>query len=178
MAVPLMRAVDTDPRSTVLSGSMDIEERMFQLAIDALAEQERQASETRGRAPTLLAAGAVVASLLAGAIFRGRGPHGTAELISLAFGVLGGIGLLSFSLALLWPKELAFSLNATETYRWLFDIGLTADPGMDLALADSLSDVRDENRTVIDRLTIYLRIAVIGLALEAAGLAAAAAIAS
>lgn len=44
---------------------VDFAERIFGLATEALAEQERQVSELRGRGTGLLAAGAVVASLLA-----------------------------------------------------------------------------------------------------------------
>jgi hypothetical protein len=39
-------------------------ERMFQLGLEALAEQERQVAEVRTRGSALLAAGAVIASLL------------------------------------------------------------------------------------------------------------------
>ncbi len=45
------------------------EERIYELGAEALGEQERQVAEVRGRGATLLAAGAVIASLLATPVF-------------------------------------------------------------------------------------------------------------
>lgn len=50
----------------------DFHERIYVLGTETLAEQERQVAELRGRGATLLAAGAVIASLLAKAIFAGN----------------------------------------------------------------------------------------------------------
>jgi hypothetical protein len=52
-----------------------------QLGSEALAEQERQVAEVRGRGSTLLAAGAVIASLLAKPVFQG-GHHGAFDLLA------------------------------------------------------------------------------------------------
>jgi hypothetical protein len=49
---------------------------MFQLGTEELAEQERHVAELRSRPPALLAVGAVVASLLAKAVFSGPHPRG------------------------------------------------------------------------------------------------------
>jgi hypothetical protein len=62
----------------------------------ALAEQERQVAEVRGRGATLLAAGAVIASLLAKPVFDGEHPHGFAEISATAIGLLGSAGILVF----------------------------------------------------------------------------------
>jgi hypothetical protein len=51
------------------------EERIYSLAAEALAEQERQVVETRGRGAALPAAGAVIASLLAKPV----DPYGSTE---------------------------------------------------------------------------------------------------
>jgi hypothetical protein len=148
---------------------------MLALALDALAEQERQVAEVRSRASALLAAGAVVASLLADAIVHGRGSHIVTAAVFLAVGIVAAGTLLGFSLALLWPKEVAFSLNATETYQWLFAQELTDEVAMNFALADNLQDLRTNNANdVVDTLTSYLRRAVISLAVETVGLAIAA----
>lgn len=52
------------------------EERIYQLGLEALAKQERQVAEARSRGSTLLAAGAVIASLLAKGVFHGVHPDG------------------------------------------------------------------------------------------------------
>jgi hypothetical protein len=70
------------------------EERMYELGSEALAEQERQVAELRGRGATLLAAGAVIASLLAKPVFDGEHPHGFAEIAATAIGLLGSTGIL------------------------------------------------------------------------------------
>jgi hypothetical protein len=46
------------------------EERIYELGTEALAEQERQVVETRGRGTAIIAAGAVIASLLAKPVFH------------------------------------------------------------------------------------------------------------
>ena len=50
----------------------DLHERIYDLGTEALAEHEREVAELRGRGATLLAAGAVIASLLANAVFVGN----------------------------------------------------------------------------------------------------------
>jgi hypothetical protein len=70
------------------------EERVYQLGLEELAEQERQVAEIRGRAPALLAAGAVVPSLLARAVFHGHHPHGLGEVLCTGLGLLGAAVLL------------------------------------------------------------------------------------
>jgi hypothetical protein len=87
------------------------EERMYELGAEALAEQERQVAEVRGRGATLLAAGAVIASLLATPVFDGEHPHGFAEISATAIGLLGSTGVLLFVVLLLRPYELGFSVN-------------------------------------------------------------------
>jgi hypothetical protein len=47
-----------------------IEERTYELGSGALADQERQVAEVRGRGATLLAAGTVIASLLVKPVFK------------------------------------------------------------------------------------------------------------
>jgi hypothetical protein len=154
------------------------EERIYQLGIDELAEQERQVAEIRGRAPALLAAGAVVPSLLARAVFHGGHPHGWDEVICTAVGVTGAVFLLVFALMLLWPRQLAFSVNARATYQALWDQAILEQPLVDLALADAFHDQREENSAIVSQMTGFLAVAVLGLAIEATGFAAAAALAS
>jgi hypothetical protein len=154
-----------------------IEERMFQLGSDELAEQERTVAQLRSRPPAMLAAGALVPSLLAHAVFAGPHPRGV-EIVFTAFGILGGIVLLVATLLMMLPYEMGFSLDATFTYQWLFDQAILDQPGVDYVLADALHERRVTNQKVVDKLIAYLTFAVVALAVEAAGFAIAAALAS
>ncbi|HXD54577.1 MAG TPA: hypothetical protein VN618_07465 [Solirubrobacteraceae bacterium] len=60
---------------------VSFEERIYQLGSEALSEQERQVAEVRGRGSTLLAAGAVIASLLAKPVFHNGHPNGALETL-------------------------------------------------------------------------------------------------
>jgi hypothetical protein len=154
------------------------EERIYQLGLEALAEQERQVAEVRGRGSTLLAAGAVIASLLAKPIFHGGHPSGVAETLATVVGLIGAGGLLVFVVLLLQPYELGFSVNAPATYRALWDKGILEQPMVDLALADAFEEQREANARAVRRLVRFLGVALGALVLETAGLAAAAALAS
>jgi hypothetical protein len=154
------------------------EEWIYQLGVDEMAEQERQVSEIRGRAPALLAAGAVVPSLLAHAVFHGAHPRGFDEVLCTVLGVVGAAVLLVAALMLLWPRELGFSVNTRATYQELWDQQVLEQPLLDLALADAFHDRREANKEVVTVLTALLALAVIALAVEGAGFAAAAALAS
>jgi hypothetical protein len=85
------------------------EERVYELGTAALAEQERQVVETRGRGTAIIAAGAVITSLLAKPVFHGGHPHGSFEVAAAAAGLLGCAGVLLFVVLLLRPREMGFS---------------------------------------------------------------------
>jgi hypothetical protein len=127
----------------------DFEERIYELGTEALAEQERQVAELRGRGTTLLAAGAVIASLLAKAVFAGHHPTGTAEIVASSVGVTAAGALLIFVVLLLIPRELGFSVNARATYQALWDQQILEQPMVDLALAEAFDERRDQNAVVV-----------------------------
>ena len=154
------------------------EERVYQLGLEELAEQERQVAEVRGRAPALLAAGAVVPSLLARAVFHGHHPHGLGEVLCTGLGLLGAAVLLVATGMLLWPRELAFSVDARATYQALWDQQILEQPMLDLVLADTFHDRREDNMAVVTKMKAMLGLALMALVVEAAGFAAAAALAS
>lgn len=154
------------------------EERIYQLGSEALAEQERQVAEVRGRGSTLLAAGAVIASLLAKPVFHGGHPNGVAETLRTIVGLIGAGGLLVFVVLLLRPYELGFSVNAPATYRALWEKEILEQPMVDLALADAFEEQREENTKAVRRLVWFLGLALAALVVETPGLAAAAALAS
>jgi hypothetical protein len=154
------------------------EERIYQLGLEALAEQERQVVEVRSRGSTLLAAGAVIASLLAKPVFHGGHPDGALQTLAATAGLIGAGGLLLVVVLLLRPYELGFSVNAPSTYRALWEQGILEQPMVDLALADAFEEQRETNSKAVRRLSWLLALALGALVLETAGLAAAAALAS
>lgn len=154
------------------------EERIYELGTNALAEQERQVGDLRSRASVLLAAGAVVPSLLARAVFHGKHPAGVAEIAATVIGLVGAVGVLLFAVMLLRPYELGFSVKAGVTYCELWDRNMLEQPMVDLALAEAFEERRRQNAKVVKRLVIWLALALGSIVLETAGLAAAAALAS
>jgi hypothetical protein len=144
----------------------------------ALADQERQVSEIRGRGSTLLAAAAVIASLLAKPVFHSGHPHGLAEIVATVAGLLGSAGVLIFVVLLLRPYELGFSVKAGATYRALWDREILEQPMIDIALAEAFEERRDNNVEVVERLARFLVVALVALVIQTAGLAVAAALSS
>jgi hypothetical protein len=154
------------------------EERIYELGLEALAEQERQVAEVRGRGATLLAAGAVIASLLANPVFDGGHPDGVAEIAATAVGLIGSAGVLVFVVLLLRPYELGFSVKAGATYRALWEQVILEQPMVDIALAEAFEERRNANAAVVRRLVAFLGLTLVAVVLETAGLATAAALAS
>jgi chromate transport protein ChrA len=115
---------------------------------------------------------------LAHAVFHGPHPHGVNEVLCTVLGIVGAAILLVAALMLLWPRELGFSVNARAMYRELWNQQILEQPLVDLTLADAFHDQRQTNRAVVTRLTNLLALAVIALAFEAAGFAAAATLGS
>lgn len=112
----------------MLTGVATFEERIYELGAEALAEQERQVAELRARGATLLAAAAVIASLLAKPVSQGDHPEGIAEVAAATVGLLGAGGVLVFAVLLLRPYELGFSVKPGATYRALWEQGILAQP--------------------------------------------------
>jgi hypothetical protein len=146
--------------------------------VAALADQERQVAEVRGRGSTLLAAGALIASLLAKPVFHNGHPDGVGEIAAAAVGLIGSGGVLLFVVLLLRPYELGFSVKAGATYRALWEQDILEQPMVDLALADALEERRNKNAKIVRHLTLLLALALASLLCEAAGLATAAALSS
>jgi hypothetical protein len=156
----------------------NFEERIYELGAGALADQERQVAEARGRGTPILASGAVIASLLAKPVFHGEHPRGWLEASVTALGLVGCAGVLIFVVLLLRPYELGFSVKAGATYRSLWEQGILEQPMIDLALADAFEERREENVAAVKRLVLFLSLALGSLVLETAGLAIAAALSS
>jgi len=154
------------------------EERIYELGTAALADQERQVGEVRGRGSTLLAAGVLIASLLAKPVFRDGHPTSVAEIAATAVGLLGAGGVLLFVVLLMRPYALGFSIKAGATYRALWGQDILEQPMVDLALAEAFEERRNQNAQTVRLLVLFLALALASLLLEAAGLATAAALSS
>jgi len=126
----------------------------------------------------LLAAGAVVPSLLTKAVFSGPHPRGVLEVGATLAGFAGAAGVLIFTVLLLRPYALGFAVRADDTYRQLWTNDLTEQPALDLALAESFEQRRRQNVSAVRRLMRLLGLALTSLVIETAGLALAAALAS
>jgi hypothetical protein len=153
------------------------EQRIFELGTGALAEQERQVAELRSRASVLVAAGAVVPSLLAKSVFHGKHPDGGAEIAAIV-GLIGAAGVLLFAVLLLRPYELGFSVKAGATYQALWERNMLEQPMVDLALAEAFEERRRQNARVVRQLVLWLALALTSIVAETVGLAVAAALAS
>jgi len=155
-----------------------IEERIYELGIGALAEQEQQVAEIRGRGAAILAAGAVIASLLTGSVFQHGHPSGGLQISATAIGLLGSGGVLLFVVVLLRPRALGFSVKAGATYRSLWEQDIVEQPMVDLALAEAFEERREENIPAVKHIVLFLSLALVSLVLETAGFAIAAALGS
>jgi hypothetical protein len=156
----------------------EIAERMFELARDALAEPERQVSEMRTRCTAVIGIGGVIGGLLGKEVFTGSHPAGPAEWIAAGIGLLSAAILLASVMRVFGLRRLGFSLDAEASYAWLYNQGITAQPAVDLELAERFSKTRAENEQIIRRLERSFARALIALVLMTAGLAIAAALTS
>ena len=95
----------------------------------------------------------MIASLLAKPVFHGGHPHGTAQALTSALGLLGAVGLLLFVMLLLRPTELGFSVDAPAAYRALWAMEVLEQPMVDLVLAEAFEERRGANKTRVRRLT-------------------------
>lgn len=130
------------------------------------------------RGSTLLAAGTLIASLLAKPVFHDGHPTGAGQIVATIVGLCGAAGVLLFVVMLLRPYELGFSVRAGDTYRAMWNQAILEQPVVDIALAEAFEGRRDANAIVVRRLLLFLALALVSLLLEAGGLAAAAALSS
>jgi hypothetical protein len=155
-----------------------LEERIYELGAEALAEQERLVVETRARGATIIAAAVVIASLLAGPVFRRGQLVSATETAATVVGLAGCAGVLVCVALLLRPRDLGFSVKPIATYRSLWDRGITDPSDADIVLAESLEERKENNRPTVERLALLLALALASLMFETVGLALAATISS
>jgi hypothetical protein len=105
----------------------------------------------------VIAAAAVIASLLGAATIDRDGVSGWAVVALVVFGVTGAL-----SLFVLWPRTLRFAFDARLTYRELFPLAEDVAQAQ-LRVAYSARDRYVENKEVIDGLEFAFQVAVLCL---------------
>jgi len=151
---------------------------MFELAKDALAEQERQLSEMRTRSTAIVGLGGVIGGLLGKEVFTGSHPSGTFEWVATVVGLVAATALLISAMRMFALRHVGFSLDAEATYAWLYGQGITAQPTVDLELVERFSRTRADNQRIIRKLEWWFASALAALVFMTAGLATAAALTS
>jgi len=158
-----------------------LEEVVYELAKDALGEQESQIDDLRRRAGPLLAAGAAVAALLADAAIGGglRLNDVDAVLQALAFivGVVGALGAFGAAVYVLLSRDdMKFSIDAPRLYAYLF--AQRNDPAVYYRrLAEALRERRRLNEKAVSKMHDVFTFGLAGLGCEVVGFLAATALA-
>jgi hypothetical protein len=152
----------------------------YDLAVRAIEEQEREVHGLRTRTGTIVAAGAVAATLLAREVFAGSHPDGWVAWTLTAFGLIGLAVVLLASVYLLRSHDLSFSIDAWAAYERAQDLGvLDVDgaEGLRMDLTYNLSAMQADNGLTVERLRAAFAIALAALVLEIFGLGFGAALA-
>lgn len=127
----------------------------------ALRSQEESLTELRSRAGTLLAAASLAASFLGGQALARHGINVFAILALIAFAAS-----IVLCVSVLLPKDdLVFSLDATATYRELYD-NASEPLEVQRRLADTLQAFRAENQPALTDLFRRFRWASLALGVE------------
>ena len=139
----------------------DVPTIVYELALRSLDQQERELGELRARTNTVLAAAALITSLLGTAAIRESGLSESAIVALVVFGVTGGV-----SLFILWPRTIRFAFDARGTYNELYaSIDNVAEA--QLRVAFGAHDRYLENKTIIDGLEVAFQCAVFTLGIQA-----------
>jgi hypothetical protein len=154
-------------------------ERIYDLALRSLDEQERQVGDLRGRLAPVVAAGGLGITLLARPVFAGSHPDGVSEVMATVLGLAGAAVLVLAAAHVLRPRPMAFSVDAQAA----LDAARTADvldtsTEFDEAMARALANRRAGNAPIVDHLHQAFTVALLGLLVELVGLSSAAALAS
>jgi hypothetical protein len=150
---------------------------LYDVAIRALDEQEREVAGVSRRTGTLTASTAVAATVLGGAAFDGPHPLGRVAWVATAFGIAGAVVVCAASVHLLRSHRLRFSFDARQISRLHRDAddGRADDLRADVALALAVEARR--NAGIISVMHDVFAIALAGFACEVVGLGLAAALA-
>jgi hypothetical protein len=149
---------------------------LYDVAIRALDEQEREVAGVSRRTGTLTASTAVAATVLGGAAFDGPHPVGRLAWAATAFGIAGAVVVCVASVHLLRSHRLRFSVDARRITRLHLQPDARADDlRTDLALA--LARTAQQNARIITAMHDVFGVALAGFVCEVVGLGLAAALA-
>ena len=141
--------------------------------------QERDVANLRARIPGVAAAAAVGATLLAPAASHGRHPSGVVESAAFTVGLLGLAAVVAGLIGVLWSRPLVFAASPRTIAAEAHESGLMHDaPGFDIALAGVLEAMSASNAVTLRKLHRWFALALVGMALEVAGLGLCAGVAS
>jgi hypothetical protein len=135
----------------------DVPTLVYDLALRSLDQRERELGELRARTNTVIAAAAVITSLLGAATINRDVVSGWTVVALLVFASTGGLCLF-----ILWPRTLRFAFDARRTYEELYPFAARI-PEAQLRVAYSARDRYVENKNVIDRLELAFQGAVVFL---------------
>jgi hypothetical protein len=150
---------------------------VYDLALRALEEQERQVAALHSRLAPVLAAGGLGATLLAPAAWRGGHPNGVVETTCVSLGLAGFAIVVLAATYVLIPRRLTFGLDASFAMAFLRRPVATHERDFYLSMTVGLDERRIENVAIIGRLYLACTLMLCGLLLGLCGLAVAAAIA-
>jgi hypothetical protein len=155
--------------------------RIYELALRALDEQDRQVGDVRGRLAPVLAAGGVGLTLLTRPAFFRDHPSGAVEIVAAVVGLLGAVTLVLASAYVLHPRQLALSVNARATLDAIHarDPEILEDERLyHETMIATLTRRGEGNQPIVDRLHTAFSVGLLGLLAELGGLSLAAARAS
>jgi hypothetical protein len=155
-------------------------ETLYDLALRALGEQEREVDSLRTRTGTIVAAAAVAATLLGREVFAGSRPDGFVAWTGTGIGLAGLAVVLLASVYLLRSHDLAFSMDAAATFEEALDGGALEDEtpdGLHIGLTYGLSSIQAHNAPTVQRLKSAFALALGALVLVILGLGVGAALA-
>lgn len=147
-------------------------ETFYDLALRALDDQQSEVAGLRTRAGTILAAAAVVATLLARPVFTEPVPDSALFRLCVAVGLAGFLVVLAATVDLLRTHRLAFTVDVGRAYSKTFDAGDLET--VQLTLVSLLERRHRANKAAIERLRVVCGIALAGVALATVGFGAAA----
>ncbi|HWT91864.1 MAG TPA: hypothetical protein VN238_02625 [Solirubrobacteraceae bacterium] len=141
-------------------------ETFYDLALRALDEQQSEVAGLRTRAGTILAAAAVVATLLARPVFAEPVPDSLLFRLAAVTGVVGLMVVLAASVQLLQTHMVGFAVDVRTVYA-------TADlrdaEALLVRLALTLERRRERNAPTVERLRAACGVALAGLVVATVG---------
>lgn len=153
-------------------------ERIYELALRALDEQERWVTQVRGGMPAILATAGIGLSLLAPPAFDSGHPRGVLEVAAVALGVLGAVAVVGGAVVVLRPLGISFTMIPLSLLASLGHHELDDEPAFYEAATGALADRYRRNDRMGAWLLAAFDVTVLALGLEVVGFGSAAALAS